>query len=506
MMNRATLLGTGTGYALVAVRVVTGLCTFRLAYGALDDRELGFYSVIWSLLGLLILVDFGGGYSLQRLAGALAGRTDDEAIRQRRAAFSTVCAVALVVAGVLAVVAATVSTALFATGHLAADLAPALAVYVITVIAAYPLGPCREALRGRQLHAVCNLVDLGCTILGLVAMWLTAKHGGGLAGFVAVGGISTVAGNAVLAWICTRNPDWNPTWSRADAITLRALASFSLATWLNSLLNVAIRLDQLVLSSLTSLAQVAVYAPGVRLQTLVLQATGQVLGPLVPATAGADAEIDPLRRHQRLAGILLMTLRWSALLALPVALPIIVHPQPLLTLLTGEPHPSSAMVLCARLLVLQALVLRCLADAPKQILVLGGAPWLLVGLSAGETVLALVGGGVLVLMTGHPAGLVAGTLTVTLLGALTVALPQACRQVGINFSTLWRDGLLPVARASLLPVATAALWWWHPAGSGLAGLAVEAATVGIAALPGLWWVGCDAGQRAALRRLFSRRV
>jgi O-antigen/teichoic acid export membrane protein len=499
MLDRTALLGTGTGYALVAVRVVTGLASFRLAYTTLEARELGFYSVIWSLLGLLILVDFGGGYSLQRLAGALAGRTDEEAIRQRRAAFSTVSALALAVAGGLAVVASALSTVFHLSGRLAADLIPALAVFLVTVIAAYPMAPCREVLRGRRLHAVNNLVDIGCAIGGLTALWLTARCGGGLAAFVAVGGITTLVGNALLAWICTRHPDWHPTWRDANLGTLKELAGFSVATWLNSLLNVAIRLDQVVLSALTSLSQVAIYAPGVRVQTLVLQATGQVLAPLVPVTAGADADPDPLRRQERLRELFLVTFRWSALLALPVALPILVHPQPLLSLLTGEARPSEGMILCARLLVLQALLLRCLADAAKQVLVLSKAPWLVVALGAGETVVALLGGGAVVLATGHPAGLVIGLLTATVTGALGVALPRACRQVGLDLVAFWKAGLRPVALASLLPVVTAAGWWWHPAADGLPGLLIEAACVTMAALPGWWWAGCTAEQRAKVR-------
>jgi len=504
MVNRAALLGTVTGYVLVLVRILTGLVTFRLAYGALDARELGFYAVVWSLLSLLGLFDFGGGYTLQRLAGALAGRTDGEAQQQRREAFSTVLGLSGLVTLGLGLVATVAVVVGGMAGWLPSDLRPALIVFLMTVLAAFPFGSCKEVLRGRQLHWVCNLVDLGCALVGVSAVWFTVRAGGGLVALVAVGGGMTLLNNLLYLGLATVDRDWRTAWSMISVARARSLASFSLATWTISLLNVLLRCDQAVIGVVGSLAQVATYAPGTRVQNLVMQATGQVLGPLAPVTAGADAEPDPLLRRRRLAALYLVSQRWSALLTVPVALPVLIHPEPLLRLLTGLADISPTMSLCARLLVVQALVVRLCADPAKQLLVLSGRHWLLAWLTVVEVGLGLGGGALLVWWTASPVAM-AGTLAAVSAGAgLLIAVPAACFQTGIDASRAGRELVAPVLGAVAAPVLVGLWWWWRPAGDHLPGLALEGLSVVLASVPGWWLVGLDAAQRAAVRARLAR--
>jgi O-antigen/teichoic acid export membrane protein len=347
-------------------------------------------------------------------------------------------------------------------------------------------------------------VDLVCAVVGVTAVWLTARAGGGLVGLVAVGGCMTLFNSLIFFGIAIAHREWRPAWSLFSVATARSLASFSLATWTISLMNVLLRCDQAVIGLFGALGQVAMYAPGTRVQTLVLQATGQVLGPLVPVIAGADAKTDPAQRRNHLAAVYLVSQRWSALLTVPVAIPVLIHPEPLLHLLTGLVVISPTMKLCAQLLVAQVLVVRLCADPAKQLLLLSGRHWPLAMVTGTEVIVGLGGGAWLVWWMATPVAL-AGSLAVVSAGVgLLVAIPMACVQTGIDLPLALRALVRPLLGALAAPVLVGLWWWWRPAGVDLLALMLEGLTVVVAALPGWWLVGLDATQRAKVRAVLAR--
>ena len=57
---------TATNYLGVVTRIGSGLVLFRLLFQHMDHEQFGYYSLLWSLFGYAILLDFGLGVAVQK--------------------------------------------------------------------------------------------------------------------------------------------------------------------------------------------------------------------------------------------------------------------------------------------------------------------------------------------------------------------------------------------------------------------------------------------------------
>src|SRR5438045_4995289 len=57
---------TATNYLSIITRIGSGLVLFRLLFQHLDHEQFGYYSLLWSLFGYAILLDFGLGVAVQK--------------------------------------------------------------------------------------------------------------------------------------------------------------------------------------------------------------------------------------------------------------------------------------------------------------------------------------------------------------------------------------------------------------------------------------------------------
>ena len=62
-----------SNYLRTFVGIVVGLVTFRLLYQALPRESFGFWSLLWSVFGYGILLDFGFGFAAQKRVAELSG-------------------------------------------------------------------------------------------------------------------------------------------------------------------------------------------------------------------------------------------------------------------------------------------------------------------------------------------------------------------------------------------------------------------------------------------------
>jgi O-antigen/teichoic acid export membrane protein len=57
---------TASNYIRTITRLLLGVVLFRLLFSGLSDAEFGFWSLLWSLFGYGILLDFGFGFTAQK--------------------------------------------------------------------------------------------------------------------------------------------------------------------------------------------------------------------------------------------------------------------------------------------------------------------------------------------------------------------------------------------------------------------------------------------------------
>jgi O-antigen/teichoic acid export membrane protein len=73
---------TATNYLSTIVRMGTGIVLFRLLFQHLTREQFGYYSLLWSLFGYAILLDFGLGFSVQKTVAQKSTTGDIAAINR----------------------------------------------------------------------------------------------------------------------------------------------------------------------------------------------------------------------------------------------------------------------------------------------------------------------------------------------------------------------------------------------------------------------------------------
>src|SRR6478752_777848 len=61
-----------SNYVSMAIRMATGLLMFRMLYQGLTREEFGFWSLLWSVFGYGILLDFGFGFTVEKRVAELS--------------------------------------------------------------------------------------------------------------------------------------------------------------------------------------------------------------------------------------------------------------------------------------------------------------------------------------------------------------------------------------------------------------------------------------------------
>ena len=65
-----------SNYVRTVLGMVVGLLTFRMMYRQMPPEEFGFWSLLWSVFGYGILLDFGFGFAAQKRVAELSVKQD----------------------------------------------------------------------------------------------------------------------------------------------------------------------------------------------------------------------------------------------------------------------------------------------------------------------------------------------------------------------------------------------------------------------------------------------
>ena len=152
-----------SNYGPAFLRILLGLVTFRMLYQGLSKEDFGFWTLLWSVFGYGILLDFGFGYAAQkRVAEGLAKKDWDKLSR----ALSTIFFFYLGAAIIIGLLGWWMSGPLMIWLGVAPDkqdlYRPVTVLFFGGKALGFPMGIFPEVLRGlKQIKTANNICCLG---------------------------------------------------------------------------------------------------------------------------------------------------------------------------------------------------------------------------------------------------------------------------------------------------------------------------------------------------------
>ena len=494
-----------SNYIRTFVGIIVGLLTFRLLYQALPRESFGFWSLLWSVFGYGILLDFGFGFAAQKRVAELSVTGEWHKLSQ---VLSTILFFYL---GVAALMAATValgadeivrSFGVSAANH--AEFRIVLIAFFAAIGLAFPLGIFPEILRGQQRIRTANNIITAAMLmrLGVIAWAVYARWS--LLSIMLTALFFALAPDLVSAFFALRHmPEVKLRPALFSKSIMRETMGFSIFAYISTATNIVLgKTDQLVLGATLSIGAVAIYQAGAKVAEVFAQFTKQLQDTLSPAAAHLHATGD----HSALRDLLQRGTRWSAIIATPLYVLCAFELEPLLRVLTGDTHVAIETWQVAQVLLLWFYSSALTHSVSKRIYMMTGHERSLMWMGLGEAVVNLVLSITLALVFQNVVSVAVGSLIPTVFFGWGLLWPWVARDVSLRPWQLFCETVLPTwvacAPSALLlgaPLLFPALQienvWLRILLMGGAG--------GMTSLVCLWCRSLSAAERRTLRARFS---
>ncbi|MFN0078821.1 MAG: lipopolysaccharide biosynthesis protein [Prosthecobacter sp.] len=451
-----------SNYLRTFIGIVVGLITFRLLYQALPKESFGFWSLLWSVFGYGILLDFGFGFAAQKRVAELSVSRDWNKLSQ---VLSTILFFYLGIAAVLA------GTVALGSHHIIRwfDVSPAnhdefrlaLIVFFAAIGLAFPLGIFPEILRGQQRIRLANNITTLAMLMRLGVIAWAVHAGWSFMSIMLVALFFALAPDLVCALFALRHmPEVKLRLSLFSRSIMRETMAFSIFAYISTATNIVLgKTDQLVLGATLSVAAVALYQAGAKVAEVFAQFTKQLQDTLSPAAAHLHAIGD----HAALRDLLQRGTRWSALIATPLYVLCAFQLEPLLRVLTGDAVIAQETFLVAQVLLFWFYTTTLTHSVSKRIYMMTGHERRLMWLGIGEAVANLAISITLVLIFRSVISVAVGSLIPTLIFGWFVLWPWMARDADMSSWRLIRQTLLPAWLACIPAALVLAAPHWLPA-------------------------------------------
>jgi O-antigen/teichoic acid export membrane protein len=430
-LRRSLALGTAANYVLLLVRMMTGILLIRVLFLNLAARDYGFWVLMWSIFGYVLLLDLGFGVALQKYAGQV---TADAGWSQFNRRFSTVFFAYVAMGGVIAVL--TVVGLPLVRVALGADVPAVEAVTNVTVFllfglsraVVFPLAVLPEVLVGLQKMVGRNCIAAGFALANFGALWATVHLGLGLTAMTLVTFAAELVGFAAMALYLRRAaPKLQLRWSLFDRRLIGTVLSFSVFAHMATLARLIVsQTDKILISAVLGIAMVPMYHVVWRLTSTFQEFATQLVAPLGPIAVG----LHESRNHDLLRRVLIDSARVVAAVATATVIPLAVFLGPLLKIWVGLENPAAHA--CGLILLAAAYVQAVFSASTSRVLMLCGRERTVATTTLIEALLNLGLSVALCLLTDLGiVGVALGTLVPTVLAGV-VYLSLACRFAGIG--------------------------------------------------------------------------
>ena len=507
-LQRAMVRNTLSNYLRTLVAMVVGLVTFRLLYQHFNAEEFGFWSLLWSVFGYGVLLDFGFGFAAQKRVAELSVKQDwDQLSRVLSSILLFYIGIALLVAALVLLSAPWLITWFGVPAARADEFRLVMIVFFTGIGLSFPLGIFPEILRGQQRIALTNglitaaiLARLGLVLLAIHLDWsfLTLM-------LIALG--SALAPDALAALFALRRlPAVQLRLRHFDLRSMGDTAKFSLFAYLGTATNLILaKTDQLIITTTLGVSAIVLYQAGAKVGEMFRDFTRQIQDVLSPAAAHLHAAGS----RAALRTLLVEGTRWSVLIATPLYLLCAFYLPDLLQLLTGDTQLPQETWITGQILLLWYYSSILTHSVSKRIFMMTGHERRLMRLGIAEALANLLLSIALVLAFGSVAAVAVGSLLPTLYFGWGRLWPWMAREADCPQLTLWRRAVAPAWTASLPTLlALIALQKVTLAPSSHPTLAVfiEGTLAGSIALVSTWKIGLRPAERSRLLARFRPRT
>ena len=416
---------TGTNYLRTILRLGSGLILFRLTFQYLSTEAFGFYSLLWSLFGYTILLDFGLGFTAQKAVAEHSANGLTDKLNQLIATIFW----SFAVAGAVFLAVFLLGRPLFLEWtHVSPEhwetFGHAYIVFFCAMGFAFPLGIFPEMLRGLQRIDLANWLTIGSTIINLGLLSWALLHDWSLPAIVAISVLTTIAPSAAAGlMILPRIPglSLHPKHYRLSAV--KGVLSFSIVAYLITFTNLIMsRTDQAVISFSIGIGFIAIYQAGYKVSEMFGMFSVQMQDALTPAAAQMNIQNDTAG----IRDLLIKSSSLTLLLTAPLYALCAAYLAPLVKVLTGLEELPYDTFLVGQALLLATFSSLVTNSCSKRILMMCGWEKKLLRISVVDAVANLVLSLILVHQFGV-FGVALGTMIPTILVGWLWVLPLTAR-------------------------------------------------------------------------------
>jgi O-antigen/teichoic acid export membrane protein len=497
-----------SNYVFLIVRLGLGAVLFRLIIQELPAQDFGFWSLLWSMLGYGILLDFGFGFTAQKRVAELCVKQDWECLsRVLSTIFYTYVCVALgiIVAGYFAAPLIV---------HALAGVSPQnverytliMRVFLVGIGIAFPLGIFPEMLRGQQRICLANNLQLTSYLVSFTLMLLGLANDWNLIWLFVFSLGGTLLGDFLCGLAAMRRmPKVRLSPELFSRAMIRETTRFSVYAYINTLTTVILtRTDQIVISTGLALSAIAIYQAGAKVSEMFSGFALQIAETLSPAAAHFHARGD----RAELRDLLVKGTRFTVMVATPMYLGCAFFLPGILQLLTGAKLAGTETYWVGQILLLWIYMTVLTQSVTKRIFMMCGHEKRLMWLGLGEAAMNLGLSVALVLIFKNVLCVAAGSLIATCFFGWLFIWPWAAKEAGIGSWQLARAVLFPAWVASWPLIALIAVIQFLPkhfAHDSFGLFFIEGSIAAVVAAIGLWKLALDDGERSKFAGYFLRR-
>lgn len=360
-----------SNYIALVLRMLRGVVLFRLLYSALSAEQFGYWSLLWSVFGFGILLDFGFGLTIQRsVARSMVARAWDQLNEALSTIFVLYCGLGALL-GLLGLL-GTEPWMRWVNVPLPNrdEFRTVFHWFVAAMALKFPLTVFPEILRAQQRGALLNWITIATSLVGLClivsALWLDW----GFPTVVAIAVLETLVPAVIAAYFAYRyTPTLRLRLASFSRHELSEAAKFSVVAYFIMLTYMATtKTDLLVISTMLSLPAAAAFQPGAKVAEIFSMVIKQLPDVMQPAAAHLYARKD----HQGLQDLQRNGIRFSAIVATPLWVLTAFYMPWLIVVLTGVSEPDMDMVLVGEALAFWAYGYVVAQDVYKRIALMGG--------------------------------------------------------------------------------------------------------------------------------------
>lgn len=497
---RPSVLGnTSTSILRFVVAVVVTFVLTPYIIDHIGKADFGLWSLVFSLLGFLGLVDMGFATSTVKYVAECRGQADGE---RRNRVVSTL----LVTYLLLALIVAVGSAALAVWFNELFDIPPeqhgdALLVFAILAVRLtlyLPLGLFRGVLFGEQRIVSINVVQMLSAGLNVLLTVLVLESGEGIVALAVVNvALLVIEHLAYIVLVRRYLPDLQirPRWFSRDRV--RELLGFSVfAALINVSSVVVLQADPVIIKLFLPLGAVAVYSVAMRIATYILLFVKQLNNVVTPVIAERNGAGDT----EGLRVIFVRATKFTLALALPLTIGFGIHADALMLHWLGPGFLEAGPVLAVLLAAMTTMLGR---ETSSNYLAMTGHHRFTANMALAAAGANIVLSVVFAWLWGL-IGVAVATLIASLAIDILIVVPRACRACRIPLATYVRRAVVPsVAPTAAMTAVLATLRLALPPGSLLdIGLQLLVAWAVFGAV--FWLVAFDREERDVATALLAR--